>query len=190
MAKGNGGTRSGPTGRRNYTLMPSNDLLLRLAQSGELRRMNDEMRGNILSSSIRESQLTERNDVYTEDELKAINAYSGVGYDAINAEAERPGVESNRIRQYVSALESAIGKRKLDKDIVVFRGDKANGDGNRGGFVSTSLQPSIASIFSGYGSNLHAYRLPKGTSYIYIAKEGEDEVLLPRGFDLMKYKIR
>lgn len=37
--------------------------------------------------------------------------------------------------------------------------------------------------------HLHAYRLPAGTKIIYLGGS-EEEIILPRGFNLSKYRIK
>ena len=84
-------------------------------------------------------------------------------------------------------MDKAISMKTLDKDIVVWRGSRVK-EGKSGRFVSTSISAGAAEGFN-YGNNLHAYRIPKGTKYFYSGT-GEGEVILPRGFNLQKYKIK
>ena len=144
----------------------------------------------LLNSLSRESTLTDKRGIYTDDEWDAIDAYGGNAFDWINEEAARPGSGDARTRKFVRDLDTAMKRRTLSKEIVVFRGSEQEETGNRGHFVSTTLSPKVADKFRDYGPNLHAYLIPKGTNYIYVTNKGEDEVLLPRGFDLRRHKIK
>ena len=138
------------------------------------------------------SKLTEKDSMYSDTEWAGITAYQGSGSKYMNdaAKGKRTGNKSfdAEVEGYMKGLDSAIGRRKLTKDIVVWRGSDVKESGS-GRYVSTSLKAQDAARFN-IGNNLHAYRIPKGTKYYDSNRAGEHEVILPRNFDLSKYKIK
>lgn len=93
-----------------------------------------------------------------------------------------------KIKMHMDNLDRAIQMRKTTKDMVVWRGSsKAEKDSRR--YVSVSLKARASNDFR-RGKNLHAFLIPKGTPYAYSNRMGEEEMILPRGFKLQKYKIK
>lgn len=202
MGKGSGNTRNsssnnprGLSGIANSPLLSkrTNDFL-NAAQSGEIDRMSAEDESAYLKkfATLKESSLRDARDIYSDDEWDAIEAYGGRWGDYINeymngTNRSSPGAQLIKLS---NDLNTAMSRRKLTKDIIVFRGSEGAEDNPSGRFVSTTLSPVIANKFRHWGPNIHAYKIPKGTNYIYITNRGESEVLLPRGLDLRKYLIK
>lgn len=89
-------------------------------------------------------------------------------------------------------LDKIMQRATLSKDIIVYRGTRNKPTATNKGYTSTSRMATIAEHFSSgmYGSkHMYAYRIPKGTHCLVIGG-AEDEVLLPRNFNLSKYKLK
>ena len=162
--------------------------LMSALQSGKFEKMSAAAQERLLDAADREAtRLSENRNIYSDNEWDALKAYEGGFYDRINAAAN--GTDANQsAKDAVRDLDSALKRRKLTKDIIVWRGsDRAEDTSAR--FISTSTKASIADKFR-IGKNMHAYRIPKGTNYIYTEGKNESEVILPRNFNLNKYKIK
>ena len=150
--------------------------------------MSYEQQDKLLEAADKEAtKLTESRNIYSDAEWNAMDAYTGSGYESMNAHAVNGG-GSAETKALVASMDKAIGRRKLTKDIIVWRGSDSN-ESTSGRFTSTSLKASVADKFR-TGKNMHAYRIPKGTHYLYTERKGESEVILPRGFNLQKHKIK
>lgn len=191
MGKQSGGTRTGSASgnsRENMTGNASRQLMDAI-QSGKYDKMSYDEQDRLLAAADREaSKLKEDRDSYTDAEWDAMGAYQGSGYERMNDYASGKTKGDAQTKALVKEMDSAIARHKLTKDIVVWRGsDKAENTSGR--FVSTSLKASVAEKFH-TGKNMHAYVIPKGTSYLYTERKGEAEVILPRNFNINKYKIK
>ena len=190
MSKGNGGTRS--TQSSGGSTMKSGNELLKAIQSGSFYKMSYKEQDRMLEAADKEaSKLTENRNIYSDKEWDALKEYEGSHYDRINAYASGTNVSraSEHTKETVKSLESAMQRRTLTKDIIVWRGSMTE-ESTSGRFLSTSLKPSVAQKFNEGGSHLHAYRIPKGTHYIYTEAKGEFEVILPRNFNFNKHRIK
>lgn len=115
--------------------------------------------------------------------------HPGDGYQAVNR-GLRDGSGNCSI---CGKLDDAIGKSEVSKDVQVFRGaslpDHVLSSLTPGstftdkGYVSTSLDHSVASNFSGKGA-VFSIHVPKGSNGIFASHytdNDEKELLLPRG---------
>jgi hypothetical protein len=164
-----------------------------LMASGEWQRMSYLQKLKLLEEADRaSSSLTEKDSMYSDSEWAGISAYQGSGYsymnDALTGRKTGDKKFDAEVEGYIKGLDKAIGRRKLTKDIVVWRGSDTK-ESKSARFVSTSLKAKDANSFN-KGNNLHAFKIPKGTHFYYSNRRGEHEVLLPKGFDLSKYKIK
>lgn len=189
--KGNGSIRSG-AGTGGASTNPAgkaSNALMNALQSGKFQRMGYEEQDRMLAAADKESsKLTENRDIYSDSEWDAMTAYLGSGYERMNEYSIGVSKGDSETRQLVSDLDKAIRRRKLTKDIVVWRGSD-NDESTSGRFKSTSLKASVADKFR-TGKHLHAYVIPKGTHFLYTERKGESEVILPRDFDLRKHMIK
>ena len=164
-----------------------------LMASGKWDDLSYAEQDRLLAAADKESsKLTENLRPYNDAEWNAITAYQGSGFKYMNDAAMGKKTGNAKfdaeVAAHVKNLDKALGKRKLTKDIVVWRGSDTK-ESSSGRFKSVSLKAKDAKEFN-IGNNLHAYRIPKGTSYFYSNRGGEHEVILPRTFDLNKYKIK
>ena len=188
---GGGGGASGGMGSGAGGADKASRELLNAIQSGRFDKMSYAQQDKLLEAADKEaSKLTENRTIYTDKEWDAIKAYEGSHYDRINAAASGTNVSRvhEQTKETIKHLESAVGRRTLKKDIIVWRGSSTE-EKTSGRFFSTSLKASVAKKFS-EGTHLHAYRIPKGTKYMYTEAKGEFEVVLPRNFNFNKYKIK
>lgn len=178
-----GGSRGGGGGGSS-----ASQQLMNALQSGAFQRMSAAQQDKLLAAADKEaSKLTENRGIYSDAEWDAMGAYLGSGYERMNAHAIN-GKGDAETKALVRNLDKAIGRRKLTKDIVVWRGS-GESESTSGRFKSTSLSASVADKFR-VGKNMHAYRIPKGTNFLYTQRKGEHEVILPRGFNLEKHRIK
>lgn len=78
----------------------------------------------------------------------------------------------------------------LKKPVVVYRGtETAPTRGADKAYQSVSLSAAEALYFAHGSKHLHAYRLPAGTKVLYVGGS-EEEIILPRGFNLAKHRIK
>ena len=178
------GSGAGGAGKASRELMSA-------LQSGKFEKMSAAAQERLLEAADKEAtRLSENRNIYSDAEWDALKAYEGSHYDRINAAASGTAVStvSQSTKDAVKNLDSALKRRKLTKDIIVWRGsDRAESTSGR--FLSTTTKASIADKFR-VGKNMHAYRIPKGTNYIFTQGKNESEVILPRNFNLSKYKIK
>ena len=191
MSKGSGGTRAGgASGNSRQDLAgKASTQLMNAIQSGKFDKMSYQEQDRLLAAADKEaSRLKEDRYSYSDSEWEAMGAYQGSGYEQMNDFASGKTQGDPITRKLVSDMDKAIARHKLTKDIVVWRGsDKVETKSGR--FVSTSLKASVAEKFH-TDKNLHAYLIPKGTPYLYTERKNEAEVILPRNFDINKYKIK
>ena len=127
----------------------------------------------------------------TKAEEDAVDSFRQWGFEELN-EALRAGKPLNaKQREVHEQIDKIMSRTTLKKDIVVYRGTKDAPIDINPAYSSTTTRITIAEHFSSemYGSkHLYAYRIPKGTHCLIIGG-AEDEIVLPRGFNLGEYKI-
>lgn len=127
----------------------------------------------------------------TKAEEDAVDSFRQWGFEELN-EALRAGKPLNaKQREVQEQIDKIMSRTTLKKDIVVYRGTKDAPIDINPAYSSTTTRITIAEHFSSemYGSkHLYAYRIPKGTNCLIIGG-AEDEIVLPRGFNLGQYKI-
>lgn len=127
----------------------------------------------------------------TKAEQDAVDSFRQWGFEELN-EALRAGKPLNaKQREVQEQIDKIMSRTTLKKDIVVYRGTKDAPIDINPAYSSTTTRITIAEHFSSemYGSkHLYAYRIPKGTHCLIIGG-AEDEIVLPRGFNLGQYKI-
>lgn len=127
----------------------------------------------------------------TKAEEDAVDSFRQWGFEELN-EALRAGKPlTAKQKEVQEQIDKIMSRTTLKKDIVVYRGTKDAPIDINPAYSSTTTRITIAEHFSSemYGSkHLYAYRIPKGTHCLIIGG-AEDEIVLPRGFNLGKYKI-
>lgn len=127
----------------------------------------------------------------TKAEEDAVDSFRQWGFEELN-EALRAGKPLNAKQKEVQEqIDKIMSRTTLKKDIVVYRGTQHAPTDINPAYSSTTTRITIAEHFSSemYGSkHLYAYRIPKGTHCLIIGG-AEDEIVLPRGFNLGQYKI-
>ena len=183
-----GGMGSGAAARE---LTAAQNQLLDAIQSGKFYGpMDYQKQLDMLDAADKgASKLNESRNIYSDAEWDALKAYEGGHFEKINDAARGAKKATEWDKQTIKSLDKAIGRRKLTKDIIVWRGSTAK-ESSSGRFVSTTLKASVSEKFNGGTKHLHAFKIPKGTHYLYTEGKGEAEVILPRGFNLSKYKIK
>ena len=128
----------------------------------------------------------------TKAEEDAVDSFRQWGFEELN-EALRAGKPlTAKQKEVQEQIDKIMSRTTLKKDIVVYRGTKDAPIDINPAYSSTTTRITIAEHFSSemYGSkHLYAYRIPKGTHCLIIGG-AEDEIVLPRGFNLGQYKIR
>jgi hypothetical protein len=130
-------------------------------------------------------------------ERKALDLYTGDGFERINNTLRQQGGVGAGIKGSVNSLDSAIAKNTLAQDTFVYRGvsKKVLAGAKPGavitdkGYPSTSLDFSAAAHFAGIaegGGVVTRIRVPKGRKAGAVdglnkKYPDENEVLLPRG---------
>lgn len=127
----------------------------------------------------------------TKTEEDAVDSFRQWGFEELN-EALRAGKPlTAKQKEVQEQIDKIMSRTTLKKDIVVYRGTKDAPIDINPAYSSTTTRITIAEHFSSemYGSkHLYAYRIPKGTHCLIIGG-AEDEIVLPRGFNLGQYKI-
>lgn len=127
----------------------------------------------------------------TKAEEDAVDSFRQWGFEELN-EALRAGKPlTAKQKEVQEQIDKIMSRTTLKKDIVVYRGTKDAPIDINPAYSSTTTRITIAEHFSSemYGSkHLYAYRIPKGTHCLIIGG-AEDEIVLPRGFNLGEYKI-
>lgn len=127
----------------------------------------------------------------TKAEEDAVDSFRQWGFEELN-EALRAGKPLNAKQKEVQEqIDKIMSRTTLKKDMVVYRGTQHAPTDINPAYSSTTTRITIAEHFSSemYGSkHLYAYRIPKGTHCLIIGG-AEDEIVLPRGFNLGQYKI-
>lgn len=127
----------------------------------------------------------------TKAEEDAVDSFRQWGFEELN-EALRAGKPLNaKQKEMQEQIDKIMSRTTLKKDMVVYRGTQHAPTDINPAYSSTTTRITIAEHFSSemYGSkHLYAYRIPKGTHCLIIGG-AEDEIVLPRGFNLGQYKI-
>lgn len=185
MAKSSGSTRST---KLSATLLPAEKAFIDAFNNNEARPWDklDSVKSQEEAARDYEELLNLHTPNYTDEQEKAIRAYASGSHD-LNS-GLRTGDLTERQRHIKDVLDSAFIPSK--KEIVVFRG-WYNGKEYRTvkGFCSTSTDVRDAVFFAHLSGGLAAFRIPKGTPIIFGNKR-EKELILPRNFNLSKYRIR
>ena len=133
------------------------------------------------------------------DEIYAIKVYTSSGYQSINECLRGSGLKnaSDEMKNNIKALDSAIDKHEIPKDVTIYRGiskssfkDWFGGHVQEGtivkdnGFISTSTSKGFAEGWKS-GCTIHI-DVPKGTKGMNVEKissygSHEHEIILPRG---------
>lgn len=122
---------------------------------------------------------------YDATQLKALAYYHSSLFDDINRDLRGGGSGG----QYTKTLDGMFDYT-LRSSVVVYRGtETAPTRGADKAYQSTSLSAAKASYFTHGSKHLHAYKLPAGTKVLYVGGS-EEEIILPRGFNLAKHRIK
>lgn len=121
------------------------------------------------------------------EEEDAVAEYKQWGFEDLNANLRAGRSLTVKQQKLVKGLDKVMKRAKLTKDTIVFRGGFSHKGADKG-YTSTSTNPYQANRFASGGKHLYAYRIPKGTHALTIGG-GEEEIVLPRGFNISKYRI-
>lgn len=188
MAKTSGGIRpQQQTAKSTANIPPNTAMLLSAVQSGKYAKMPRAAQSKLMAKINQEmAETSTLPQNFTSKEVNALDVYASVKYQTINGEL-RSGKISKSTQKIVDQLDGAMDKNVLTHDVIVYRGTDGATQTNKA-YTSTTVSAHIANGFA-KGSNISAYRIPKGTKCAYIGG-GEKELLLPRGFDLNKHKLK
>ncbi len=193
MAKTSGGVTSGssigPTGSGSVDVPPIVSTYLGAVQTGSFNRLSrnskSQMIKKVQKGSVIPGDLPQN---FTAKESDFLDTYASSKYQKINGEL-RSGKLSAETKKSVDRIDAIMDKNVLKKDVIVYRGTDGSFTGKDKAFTSTSVDVLTASNFARGNAKIHAYRIPKGTKAVFIGG-GEKELLLPRNFDINKYKIK
>ena len=164
--------------------------LLAAVQSGRFAKMDYDEQQELYNAAAYESPENLENikpaeERYSKEQMDALAYYHSSLFDDINRNLRRGG-DGGR---YVKILDGMFD-HKLKEPVIVYRGtETAPVRGADKAFQSTSLSAAKSSAFTNDSKHLHAYLIPAGTPVIYIGGS-EEEIILPRGFNLYKYRIK
>ena len=188
MAKGSSGGTASTWRSGTNKVTPGAERLIAAVQSGKYEKMDYDRQSKLYDDAALESKplnIKDAEERYNAEQLKALAYYHSSLFDDINTNLRRGGDGG----PYTKTLDGMFD-HMLSKPVVVYRGtEKPPVRGADKAFQSTSLSAAKAQYFTGGSKHLHAYRLPAGTKVIYLGGS-EEEIILPRGFNLAKYKIR
>ena len=191
MSKGSGGGSSSSWRGNTTRVPPAADRFIAAIQSGKWYKMSDDMRDKLWDEAGDESvslKIKDAEERYSEEQLKSLAYYHSSFYSDIN-DTLRGKANYASAMQHVKVLDKMFDYT-LKKPLVVYRGtDKAPTRGADKAYQSTSLSAIKAHHFTYESRHLHAYRLPAGTKVLYVGGS-EEEIILPRGFNLAQYKIK
>lgn len=189
MAKTSGGVRDagGKAPPAPKVELPANtDKFISAIQSGKFSKMSRAAQIKLLDKVKAENSTMGLPQNFTNKEETALGKYTSSGYLKINSEL-RSGKLSAETKSVVKTMDAVMKKNVLKHDVIVYRGTDGSYSTDKA-YISTSTSAYNSYNFA-KGKNLQAYRIPKGTHAIYVGG-GENELILPRGFDLKKYKIK
>ena len=158
-------------------------------QSGAYKKLSRASQEKMVSKVRKEFVDTEglpRN--FSSKEGDFLDIYASSKYQKINGEL-RTGKLSPDTKRVVGRIDAIMEKNVLKRDVIVYRGTNGSFSSKDKAYTSTSIDVLTANNFARGDAKLHAYRIPKGTKCVYIGG-GEKELLLPRDFDINKYKIK
>lgn len=195
MAKSSRGTRtvtptsaSSPAAGSSGGVTQGAGKLIAAVQSGKYDKLSYAEQDELYNDAAYESKtlnVKPAEERYNAEQMKALAVYHSSLYDDINSDLRRGGNGG----QYAKTLDGMFDYT-LKKPVVVYRGtEKAPARGADKAFQSTSLSAAKAQYFTHGSKHLHAYKLPAGTKVIYLGGS-EEEIILPRGFNLAKHKIK
>ena len=188
MAKGSSGGTASSWRNGTNTVTPGAERLIKAVQSGRYEKMDYDQQDALYNDAAYESKslnIKDAEERYNEEQLKALAYYHSSLFDDINSSLRKGGDGG----KYTKVLDGMFD-HTLTSPVVVYRGtEKAPARGADKAFQSTSLSAAKAQYFTHGSRHLHAYRLPAGTKVIYLGGS-EEEIILPRGFNLAKHKIR
>lgn len=189
MGKTSGGVRDNG-GKKvlapKVELKPNTETFINALQSGKIKKMSRTAQGKLMDKVQAENKVLDLSKNFTAKEEAALAKYTSSGYLKINSEL-RSGKLSAGTKSVVKTIDSVMDKNVLKHDVIVFRGSDGSYSSDKA-YQSTSTSAYNAYGFS-KGGNIHAYKIPKGTKCVYVGG-AENELILPRGFDLNKHKIK
>lgn len=189
MGRGAGGVikENGGRGTASKVAIPSNtDKFISVLQNGNYKKMSRSAQGKLIKKVKSENKVPDVPKDYRQKEEAALGKYTSSGYQKINGEL-RSGKLSASTEKTVDTIDKVMQKNVLKHDIIVYRGTDGSFISDKA-YISTSTSAYNAYGFAKNG-NIHAYRIPKGTHCAYIGG-AENELLLPRGFNINKHKIK
>ena len=140
---------------------------------------------------VKEAQEPKITAHWTSKEEDSLADYTSSGYKKINTEL-RTGKVSKKTEKVVRDMDNILSKNILQEDVIVYRGTNGSFDSDKA-YISTSTSAynayGFAYMSGNKGARIEAYRIPKGTKAIWIGN-GEKELILPRGFDLKKHRLK
>jgi hypothetical protein len=157
--------------------------------NGDKKKLNREAQAKLQKKVEKEAiAIADLKGYLTSAEEKAVNIYTSKEYQKINGDL-RSGKMDAKTKAVVDKMDSALKNNVLKRDVIVYRG--TNGEfGVDKAYTSTSTNPLTAGNFARGGqAKIRAYVIPKGTHAIVVGG-GEGEIILPRGFDLKKHRIK
>lgn len=197
MSKGSQNTRafSPRTFKADTTGISTNNVnLVRLIQSEGWTEQNQERYQQMLDKAYDDEQKRANlkpTTLKSDGERKAVDDFRRWGFEELN-EKLRGGKPLNANEQkLMDNIDKIIGRTTLKRDVIVYRGTQNKPTDTSNGYSSTSRNVTTAEHFSSemYGSrHLYAYKIPKGTHALVIGG-AEDEIVLPRGFNLGKHRV-
>lgn len=157
--------------------------------NGVKRQVNRAAQQKLWNKAEKEAMTPVIGQNWTKSEENALSHYTSSGYITVNEEL-RSGKMSAKTKKTVEAMDRVLSKNILKEDVIVYRGTSGKYSGKDAAYTSTSTSVTNASAFArGKDATIRAYRIPKGTKAIWIGS-GERELILPRNFDMEKYRIR
>lgn len=153
-----------------------------------MKRLSRSTQEKLQKAAAKDTQEPNITSNWTSKEEGSLVDYTGRGYLTINAEL-RSGKVSKKTEKVVKDMDNILSKNILQEDVIVYRGTNASFDSDKA-YISTSTSVNNARNFArGENARIEAYRIPKGTKAIWIGN-GEKELILPRGFDLKKHRLK
>lgn len=185
MAKGSGGTR----------VKAPNGVRISNRERAYLRAYNSNAPHDVLIFKNVYSVSEENNiDVqweymakeYSDEQKKAVIPYIRGSYD-INVALDKGTPLNDKQRDIVEKLESSM--KPLKKDTKVFMGWVGGKFKDFKSFKSVTMNIKTAAFFATSSGGIKAFIIPKGTK-VAFGKSIEQEIILPRDFNLEKHEIK
>lgn len=190
MGKSSGGTRKAVTANSGRGVIIGDASAEYMDRAnGVIRQVNRAAQQKLWDKAEKEAMIPSIGQNWTRSEENALSHYTSSGYITVNEEL-RSGKMSAKTKKTVEAMDRVLSKNILKEDVIVYRGTSGKYSGKDAAYTSTSTSVTNASAFArGKDATIRAYRIPKGTKAIWIGS-GERELILPRNFDMEKYRIR